>query len=100
VLLAKPRSDSKFVQGHEFTHGFDDTGRRFDAKSRLREWWDKPAVQKFQKHSKCISNLYEGFTIADVGVDGNNTLGECTVSVTIGECTVSVTISLVCVQYL
>lgn len=64
------------VMGHEFTHGFDDTGRKYDAKSRLREWWDKPVVKKFEKHTRCISKLYEGFTIADVGVDGNGTLGE------------------------
>uniref|UniRef100_A0A7S0W8X8 Peptidase M13 C-terminal domain-containing protein n=1 Tax=Hemiselmis tepida TaxID=464990 RepID=A0A7S0W8X8_9CRYP len=64
------------VMGHEFTHGFDDTGRKYDAKSRLRQWWDRPAVNKFRSHSRCISDLYEGFTIADAQVDGNGTLGE------------------------
>jgi len=64
------------IMGHEFTHGFDDTGRKFDAKSRLREWWKKPVVDKFEKHSQCISTLYDGFTIADEDVDGNGTLGE------------------------
>lgn len=64
------------IMGHEFTHGFDDTGRKFDAKSRLREWWKKPIVQRFQKHSRCIAKLYDKFEIADETVDGNGTLGE------------------------
>ena len=27
--------------GHELTHGFDNTGRKYDQDSRLRDWWDK-----------------------------------------------------------
>ena len=27
------------VIGHEMTHGFDDQGRKFDAKGNLRDWW-------------------------------------------------------------
>ncbi len=27
--------------GHEITHGFDDQGRKFDAKGNLKRWWTK-----------------------------------------------------------
>jgi len=64
------------VMGHEFTHGFDNTGRKFDAHSKLHEWWKKPVVHKYQDHSHCIEQLYDKFEIADVDVDGNGTLGE------------------------
>ena len=64
------------VMGHEFTHGFDDTGRKYDAKSRLREWWAKPAVKLFQKNSQCLASLYGGFSEGGESLDGNNTLGE------------------------
>ena len=36
------------VMGHEFTHGFDNTGRKFDAHSQLHEWWKKPVVTEFK----------------------------------------------------
>ena len=68
------------VMGHEFTHGFDNTGRKFDAHSRMREWWQKPVVsvdccsllvlqvdlaeQRFREHSHCIEKLYDNFEIA------------------------------------
>ena len=64
------------IMGHEFSHGFDDTGRKFDAASRLQNWWDRPAVRRFKRRSRCISSLYDTFTIAHVSVDGNGTLGE------------------------
>jgi predicted metalloendopeptidase len=64
------------VMGHEFTHGFDNTGRKFDAHSQLQEWWNKPVIHKYQDHTHCIEDLYSKFEIADVKVDGNGTLGE------------------------
>ena len=30
--------------GHEMGHGFDDEGRQFDAKGRLRDWWTKASA--------------------------------------------------------
>src|SRR5690606_38937568 len=27
------------VMGHEISHGFDDTGRKFDPEGRMVEWW-------------------------------------------------------------
>ena len=64
------------VMGHEFTHGFDNTGRKFDAHSKLHEWWNKPVIRRYDDNSHCIETLYDGFTIADTEVDGNGTLGE------------------------
>jgi len=64
------------VMGHEFTHGFDNTGRKFDAHSKLHEWWKKPVVKKYKDHTRCIETLYDSFEIADEAVDGNGTLGE------------------------
>ncbi|KAI1696729.1 peptidase family m13 domain-containing protein [Ditylenchus destructor] len=28
------------IIGHEITHGFDNTGRKFDSQANLRDWWD------------------------------------------------------------
>ncbi|HEX9956526.1 MAG TPA: M13 family metallopeptidase, partial [Fibrella sp.] len=34
------------VIGHEMTHGFDDSGRQYDADGNLRDWWTKDDAAK------------------------------------------------------
>ena len=34
--------------GHEMGHGYDDEGRQFDAKGRLRDWWTPATAAKYK----------------------------------------------------
>jgi putative endopeptidase len=40
------------VIGHEMTHGFDDEGRKFDAKGRLHDWWTPEDAKRFAELGK------------------------------------------------
>jgi endothelin-converting enzyme/putative endopeptidase len=65
--------------GHELTHGFDDQGRKFDAKGNLSDWWTADDLKKFQARTDCLVNEYSSFTaVDDVKVNGKLTLGENT----------------------
>ncbi len=67
------------VIGHELTHGFDDEGRKFDAKGNLTDWWTPEDLKKFEARTDCLVKEYGSFTaIDDIKVDGKLTLGENT----------------------
>jgi predicted metalloendopeptidase len=53
------------VIGHEITHGFDDSGARFDANGNLRNWWTEKDLENFQARAKCVVDQFDGYTIAD-----------------------------------
>lgn len=40
------------VIGHEFTHGFDSSGRLYDAGGNVRDWWSAADTQAFLERSK------------------------------------------------
>jgi putative endopeptidase len=46
------------VIGHELTHGFDDQGRKFDARGNLRDWWTVEDGKQYDERGKCISDEY------------------------------------------
>jgi putative endopeptidase len=46
------------VIGHEIIHGFDDQGRKFDAKGNLRDWWTAEDAKQYDERGKCISDEY------------------------------------------
>jgi endothelin-converting enzyme/putative endopeptidase len=63
--------------GHELTHGFDDEGRKFDAKGNLHDWWTKQDAAGFEKRAQCISDQYSQYIIVDdIKINGKLTLGE------------------------
>ena len=65
--------------GHELTHGFDDQGRKFDAKGNLADWWTEADAREFEKRASCLADEYSGFTVAGgVHLNGKLTLGENT----------------------
>jgi putative endopeptidase len=67
------------VIGHELTHGFDDQGRKFDAKGNLRDWWTADDAREFEKRTGCIVDEYSKFEpVAGVHLNGKLTLGENT----------------------
>ncbi|XP_069975809.1 neprilysin-2-like isoform X2 [Penaeus vannamei] len=67
-----------YVIGHEITHGFDDSGRQFDEKGDLRDWWEKETKDKFLEKAKCIIYQYGNYTAKEVNMNlnGINTQGE------------------------
>jgi endothelin-converting enzyme/putative endopeptidase len=59
------------------THGFDDQGRKYDAKGNVRDWWTAQDAAEFEKRAACIANEYSSFTsVDDVKLNGRLTLGE------------------------
>ncbi len=65
------------VMGHEVTHGFDDEGRKFDARGHLREWWAPEVAARFEERAQCVRDLYSGMEILPgVPMDGDLTAGE------------------------
>ena len=67
------------VIGHELTHGFDDEGKKFDAKGNLSDWWTAEDTKKFEAKTDCLVAEYGKFVpVDDVHVNGKLTLGENT----------------------
>lgn len=67
------------VVGHELTHGFDDQGRKFDARGNLKDWWTADDAKRFEQRTGCLVNEYNGFVaVDDMHVNGKLTLGENT----------------------
>lgn len=65
------------VIGHEFSHGFDDQGRKSDGDGNLREWWTKDDETEFKRRAEGLVAQYDGFNpIDDMHVNGEMTLGE------------------------
>ena len=65
------------VIGHEISHGFDDQGRKFDAKGNLRDWWTPEDAKRYDEKVSCIQNEYT-HDVPSLGVktNGKLTLGE------------------------
>jgi putative endopeptidase len=65
------------VIGHEMTHGFDDSGRQYDADGTLRDWWTKADADNFKKRADQVKEQFFGFKVLDsLKVNGQLTLGE------------------------
>ena len=65
------------VIGHEMTHGFDDSGRRFDGQGNLHDWWTEKDAKEFEERAECIDKQYSGYiATGDVHLNGKLTLGE------------------------
>ncbi|XP_016949665.1 neprilysin-21-like [Drosophila biarmipes] len=44
--------------GHELIHGFDDSGKEFDAKGNSKDWWDERSSSNFLKRRECFTKQY------------------------------------------
>ncbi|NID10524.1 M13 family metallopeptidase [Fibrella aestuarina] len=65
------------VIGHEMTHGFDDSGRQYDADGTLRDWWTKADADKFKERAGKVEAQFFGYKVLDtLAVNGKLTLGE------------------------
>jgi putative endopeptidase len=65
------------VIGHEFSHGFDDKGSKFDAKGNLNNWWTADDKAKFTARTNVMVKQYSSYKVEDsLTVNGELTLGE------------------------
>ncbi len=65
------------VIGHEMTHGFDDSGRRFDKDGNLNEWWKEEDEKKFNELADKLVAQFDAVEVAPgVKANGRFTLGE------------------------
>jgi endothelin-converting enzyme/putative endopeptidase len=63
--------------GHELTHGFDDEGRRFDAKGNLTDWWTGEDAKAFEERAQCVVDQYAQYVVVDdIHINSRLTLGE------------------------
>jgi endothelin-converting enzyme len=56
------------VAGHELTHGFDNSGSKYDETGTFVDWWDNSTLSNFRKRAQCFVDQYSKYTIS--GVDG------------------------------
>jgi endothelin-converting enzyme/putative endopeptidase len=63
--------------GHELTHGFDDSGRQFDAEGNLRDWWTKDDAKGFEDRINCLRDQFATYTVVDdIHINSKLTSGE------------------------
>ena len=49
------------VIGHEFTHGFDDMGSKFDDKGNFVNWWSENDLKLFNEKTTLLGETFSGF---------------------------------------
>ncbi|OQY93669.1 MAG: metalloendopeptidase [Sphingobacteriales bacterium UTBCD1] len=63
--------------GHEITHGFDDQGRKYDAKGNLKKWWTDNDSAEFTKRAQLIIKQFDEFEpLKGYHINGDATQGE------------------------
>ncbi|HEY0346640.1 MAG TPA: M13 family metallopeptidase [Pyrinomonadaceae bacterium] len=65
-----PKADDAFnyggigaVIGHEMTHGFDDSGAKYDANGNLVMWWTTDDFKKFTDRTNCVVKQFDSFEV-------------------------------------
>ena len=79
-----PKADDAFnygaigvVIGHEMTHGFDDSGRRFDKDGNMKDWWTEDDGKKFTERTDKYAEFFSAIDVLpDLKGNGRLTLGE------------------------
>lgn len=65
------------VIGHEISHGFDDSGSRFDSEGNLNNWWTDKDLEQFESLGGKLAEQYSAIEVLDsVYINGKFTLGE------------------------
>ncbi len=65
------------VIGHEISHGFDDSGSKFDGNGNLRNWWTENDQKEFEKRSQQLVSQYDKYEpLPGQNLNGKFTLGE------------------------
>lgn len=65
------------VIGHEISHGFDDSGARYNADGNLSDWWTEEDLKQFTALTGALADQYSALQpLPGTFVDGKFTLGE------------------------
>ena len=65
------------IIGHEFSHGFDDQGRKFDGTGRLRDWWQPDDAERYEARAKRLVTQFNTYEpLPGTKINGELTLGE------------------------
>lgn len=65
------------VIGHEISHGFDDSGARYNAEGNLVDWWTADDLKQFTELGATLATQYSALEpLPGIHVDGKFTLGE------------------------
>lgn len=65
------------VIGHEISHGFDDSGSRYNADGNLINWWNEEDLKQFTTLGNALADQYSALQpLPGIFVDGKFTLGE------------------------
>ena len=65
------------VIGHEMTHGFDDSGSKYDAQGNLNNWWTEESAKNFKARTTAIVKQFAAYEpIPGVHLNGELTQGE------------------------
>jgi putative endopeptidase len=65
------------VIGHEISHGFDDSGARYNADGNLADWWTAEDLKQFTALGTALADQYSALEpLPGIHVDGKFTLGE------------------------
>lgn len=65
------------VIGHEFSHGFDDQGRKYNAFGQLSNWWNALDSAQFEARTRLLSEHYSMYEpLPGYFVNGKMTMGE------------------------
>ncbi|KAI8327024.1 hypothetical protein EDC96DRAFT_581015 [Choanephora cucurbitarum] len=91
-ILRKPMYDVDFpeylnfgnigsIVAHEFVHGLDNVGKRFNGTGHLHDWWTPQATKEYEERQQCFIDEYSTVSIVREGgknvyVDGIRTLDE------------------------
>jgi putative endopeptidase len=63
--------------GHEITHGFDDSGRKYDASGNLSDWWTAGDANAFQKRADTLAKQFDRYEpLPGLHINGKASLGE------------------------
>ena len=65
------------VIGHEMTHGFDDQGRKFDARGNMTDWWTPEDAKNYEARAACVQKQFDAYEVQPgLHENGKLVLGE------------------------
>jgi putative endopeptidase len=65
------------VIGHEMTHGFDDSGSKYDAQGNLNNWWSAESAANFKARTSAVVKQFAAYeALPGLRLNGDLTQGE------------------------